>query len=247
MQESPNLHLPSPNVEIEIMLAVSGAGLRRRVRAGGLCAGTSRLRPAPFRIARSGLVGNPVDLTTLASIGRESLLEVRRAGVHARPVKANEGRLPVNRIRGVEIAMTVPELSDLRRVESTDAAVGPVKPPLARLPVVETEGKALDMPSVRAVELDRVQLGMAVPHSVASAGAGHVNPIWRTRERMEHEMEAKRRIPQDRIEVMRAVVRRRWSRDRAGGGLLGLSATARGQENRKQESESHRVPPEQIK
>jgi hypothetical protein len=119
MHESPNLHLPSAKVEIEIMLAVSRGGLRGCVRAGGLSAGTSRLRLAPFRIARSGLVGHPVDLPALASIERESLLEVRRAGVHARPVIANKGRLPVNRIRGVEIAMTVPELSDLRRVEST--------------------------------------------------------------------------------------------------------------------------------
>jgi hypothetical protein len=73
--------------------------------------------------------------------------------------------------------MTVPELSDLRRVESTDAAVGPVKPPLARLPVVETEGKALDMTSVRAVEFYRVELRAAAPHFIASAGASHVHPV----------------------------------------------------------------------
>jgi GntR family transcriptional regulator/MocR family aminotransferase len=47
---------------------------------------------------------------------------------------------------------------------------------------------------------------------------------------------------------MRTIVRRRWSwnRDKRRG-LLGMSAAARGQENRKQESESHRVPQEQIK
>jgi hypothetical protein len=64
---------------------------------------------------------------------------------------------------------------------------------------------------------------------------------------MLHAMQAKREIPQDRIEVMRAVVRRGWSWNRdERRGLLGLSTAARGQENRKQESESHRVPQEQI-
>jgi len=65
---------------------------------------------------------------------------------------------------------------------------------------------------------------------------------------MTHEMKSKRRIPQDRIEVMRAVVRCGWSWNcDERRGLLGLSAAARGQENRKRESESHRIPQEQIK
>jgi hypothetical protein len=64
---------------------------------------------------------------------------------------------------------------------------------------------------------------------------------------MLHATQAKREIPQDRIEVMRSVVRRGWSWNRDERGLLGLSAAARGQENQKQESESHRVPQEQIK
>jgi hypothetical protein len=60
--------------------------------------------------------------------------------------------------------------------------------------------------------------------------------------------QAKLEIPQDRIEIMRAVVRRGWSWNRdERRGLLGLSAAARGQEKRKHESESHRVPQEQIK
>ena len=62
---------------------------------------------------------------------------------------------------------------------------------------------------------------------------------------MLHATQAKREIPQARIEVMSAVVRRGWSWNRdERRGLLGLSAAARGQENRKQDNESHRVPQE---
>jgi hypothetical protein len=43
--------------------------------------------------------------------------------------------------------------------------------------VVETEGKALDMTSVRAVEFYRVELRAAAPHFIASAGASHVHSV----------------------------------------------------------------------
>jgi hypothetical protein len=59
---------------------------------------------------------------------------------------------------------------------------------------------------------------------------------------MLHATQAKREVSQERIEVMRAVVCRGWSWNRDGRrGLLGLGAAARGQENRNQESGSHRV------
>ena len=191
--------------------AVEGGGALRPWRRR---AGAAGLRLTPGCVAGAGLVGDPVHLPGLAAIGGEGLLEVRRAGGHARPVKADERGFAVDGVGGVEVAVAVAEVADLRRVEAADAAVGPVEPPLARVAIIEAKGQAFHVAAAGAVELDGVQLRAAVPDFVAGTGAGHVGPVGRAGKGMKHVVQLKGEVAEEGVEVVRAVLgsRRRGNR-----------------------------------
>src|SRR6201999_2415586 len=124
--------------------------------AGRLRAGAAGLRLPPGCLAGMSLVRDPVHLPGFAAVGGEGLLEVRCAGAHAGPVKADEGGFAVDGVSGIEVAVTVAEVADLGRVDAADAAVGPVEAPLARLAIIETQCQTFDVAAARTIDFDGV-------------------------------------------------------------------------------------------
>src|SRR5258708_3625052 len=51
MDKAPDVHFPGTEVKVEIVLAVAGGRGRRRLCAGGLCAGAAGLRLTPLCVA----------------------------------------------------------------------------------------------------------------------------------------------------------------------------------------------------
>ena len=208
MDEAADVHLPGAKVEVEVVLAVADARSRSRGGPGKRRAGAARLGLSPGSIARAGLVGDPIDLPGAAAVAGERLLKVRRAGRHARPVVADKNGFAVNGVGGVEVAAALLERADLRRVEAADAVVGPVEAPLAGGGIVEAKSEAFDV-ARGPIDLDGVELSAAVPDFVTGAGAREFGPVRRAGEGMEHAPEVEGEVAEERIEVVRTVVKRR--------------------------------------
>ena len=134
---------------------------------------------------------------------------MRCAGVHPGPVIADEDDFAVDSVGGVEAPVAVPEVADLGWIEATDTAVSPVEPPLARIAVIQTQCQSFDVAALGAVEFNGVEIGAAVPHSVAGRSACHVGPVGRTGEGVKHVVQVKGEVAEKRVEVMGAVVQYR--------------------------------------
>lgn len=128
------------------------------------------------------LVGDPVDLPCLTAVLGEGLLEVRR-GRQVRPAKADQDGFAVDGVLREELAHTILKLTNLRRIEDANLLVVPVKPPLVRLGIVDTQGQADDASS-RAIPLALVDLRV-IEDCAADAFAFELDPLVRAGERMQ--------------------------------------------------------------
>src|SRR5580692_7684348 len=127
------------------------------------------------------LVRNPVHFPGLAAILREGLLKVRRAGGGIRPKKSNQDHFAINRILSVELAASILEFADLRRVQNANLAVGPIQPPLVGLRIVQPHGQTFDMSASRAVRFELLDLSAPVPNLSGDRSAVKFDPASRAR------------------------------------------------------------------
>lgn len=147
---------------------------------------------------------------------------------------ADQDRFSVDEVRGVEISATVAECADLGRIESADAAVGPIKAPLMGSRIVESEGKAFDLAG-GAIEFESVELGAAVPDFVAGESPAELVPGSVAGEGFKEAPEVKREVPEERVEIMRAIMERRLNSRWRRGDCAKTGAARRQIETKKDE------------
>ena len=94
---------------------------------------------------------------------------------HIRPIKSNQDGFPINRILGEKLAMSILKFADLGWVQDPNFAIGPVEPPLMGLRIVYAKGETFDVAGW-TIDLDRVQLGAAIPNLETRPGALEFDP-----------------------------------------------------------------------
>lgn len=94
---------------------------------------------------------------------------------HARPNKSHKDAFAIKGILGVELTASVLELAYLGWNHGAILAVGPIEAPLVGLRIVRTQGQTFEVAGW-AIDLDRVQLGAAIPHLEADTSTLKFNP-----------------------------------------------------------------------
>ena len=83
---------------------------------------------------------------------------------HVRPNKSNQDNFAVDFVLRVELAASILEFADLRRIQNSDLAVGPIEAPLVSLRIVETQRQAFDVPGNGTIGFELLQLSATIPN-----------------------------------------------------------------------------------